>query len=60
MLLAEVMCNFPHFNSCVTLKSTLIFLIAEDKGINEEGCKSCKLNKLGGGNKREQGTAIAR
>ena len=30
---------------------TLIYLIAVDVRINVKGCKSCKINKRGGGNK---------
>ena len=36
------------------VESTLISLIDEEEGINEEGVKSWKINKRGGGNKLGQ------
>ena len=41
-----------------TEKLLLIYLIAQEEEINEEGYKSCKINKRGGGNKREQGGKV--
>ena len=31
--------------------ATFISLVAKEVGINKEGCKSCKINNLGVGNK---------